>query len=59
MEMLCGVTGPGTETCACFPKNWSKTMHVVCQLVKSLNIVKVSSCPLSVGTGISKLGSQL
>lgn len=46
-QMLCGVTGPGTGTCACFPKNWRKSMHV-CQLIKPLNIGKASSCSLGV-----------
>lgn len=48
LQMLCGVTGPGTGTCAYFPENWRKTMHVVCQFIKSLNLVKASSCPLNV-----------
>lgn len=34
-------------------------MHLVCQLIKSLNIVKASSCPQCVGTGIPKPGLQL
>lgn len=44
--------GPGAETCACFPENLRKNMHVVCQLK---NVSKSSEGFLMCFTSVTKL----